>query len=159
MDRKELVDRIRNARVELEDVLARFDRRDLTEPSLSNGWSVKDILAHIGFWERRIATLYGILSKGELPQDTIGAGGLDELNARVFADNQLLPLGIVQLNEQEAYNDLLKIAETAPENDLFDSQRFDWTQGEPFYNWIVENTYAHYADHLPDLLEFANRPL
>lgn len=159
MNREELVDRIHRSRVELDDVIARFDRGDLTEPALANGWSVKDIIAHIGFWERRIVTLYDILVRGEVPEDAIGAESLDELNARMYGENQLLPLGIVQINEQEAYHDILKIAETAPASDLFDPHRFAWTGGRPFYHWIADNTYEHYADHLPDLLEFANRPL
>lgn len=151
MDRAELLNRIHAGRAELEDAIGRFDRRHLNEPILPNGWSVKDVIAHIGFWERRIANLYAILSNGELPTDAVGAESLNELNARVFEENQLLPLGIVQVNEQEAYLALLNVAEMAPDADLFDSDRFAWTGGEPFFNWIVENTYGHYADHVPDL--------
>lgn len=151
MDRYELLTRIREGRAELEEVLHRFERHDLTAPFLANGWSIRDIIAHIGFWERRMVTLYDILSAGSVPQDSIGEETLDQLNARVYEENQLLPVGIVQMNEAEAYRALLAIAETAPEADLFDPQRFPWTEGEPFYHWIAVNTYEHYADHLPDL--------
>lgn len=155
MDRNELLDRIRLGRAELEEALARFDKRDLTEPLLPNGWTVKDVIAHIGFWEQRIANLYEILSAGDVPQDAVGAETLDELNLRVFEENRLLPLGIVRLNEQTAYQALYRVAETAPDTDLFDPQRFAWTEEEPFVNWIVINTYGHYADHIPDLLAAA----
>lgn len=151
MDRDELLGRIRDGRVELEDALALFNKHSLTEPLLANGWAVKDIIAHIGFWEQRIANLYQILSAGDVPQDPIGDESLDELNARVFRENQLLPLGIVQINEQAAYQALYKVAETASDEDLFNPQRFAWCEGEPFFNWIVINTYGHYADHIPDL--------
>ncbi len=151
MDRNELQARIQDGRAELMAALGHFERHALTEPKLPNGWSVKDLIAHIGFWERRIANLYDILSSGEVPKDTIANESLDRLNARVYEENQLLPLGIVQINEEEAFQSLLGVAINAPERDLFDPQRFAWTQGEPFYNWIVENTYGHYADHVPDL--------
>lgn len=153
MDRTELLSHMRDGRAELENALKPFNKHDLAEPLLPNGWSIKDMIAHFGFWERRMVTLYDILSRGEKPEDLISDETLDELNARVYEDNQLLPLGIVQVNELEAYEALLAIAETAPEEDLFDPQRFAWTEGEPFYNWIAVNTYDHYADHTPDLLQ------
>jgi hypothetical protein len=151
MDRNELLQRIRDSRSELETEIARFDRSTLTDPVLPNGWSVKDVIAHIGFWERRIATLYEILTAGDVPQDTVDSETVDGLNARVHKENQMLPLGIVQVNEKDAYQAILAVAGNAPETDLFDPQCFPWTQGTPFYQYIVENTYEHYDDHLPDL--------
>lgn len=157
MDRKELLDNMRAGREELVSALGRLNKHNMTEPLLANGWSVKDVIAHIGFWERRMVNLYNILASGDVPDDPVGSLGLDELNARVFEDNQLVPLGIAQINELEAYEALLDIAETAPEADLFDPQRFPWTEGEAFYNWIVGNTYGHYADHIQELLEIAGQ--
>jgi hypothetical protein len=61
-------------------------------------------------------------------------------------------LGIVQINEKEAYEAILAIVENAPDADLFDPDRFPWCRGEPFYRWIAVNTNEHYNDHLPDLL-------
>lgn len=151
MDRNELLGRIRDGRAELESALALFDKRDLTEPLLDSGWSIKDIIAHIGFWEQRMVNLYDILSAGDVPQDAIDGETLDELNARVFNENRLLPLGIVQVNELTAFRMLVNIAETAPDEDLFDPGRFAWCEGEPFRNWIATNTWEHYADHVPDL--------
>lgn len=152
MDRTELLNRIHDGRAELEAALGRFDQHNLTEPLLPNGWSVKDFIAHVGFWERRIASLYEILTAGDVPQDTIAEETLDELNGRVYEENRALPLSDVRLREAEAFRAIRAVAENAADNDLFDPQRFDWTEGEPFYNWIAVNTYEHYADHLPDLM-------
>jgi hypothetical protein len=151
MDRNELLSRIRESRSELEGVIARFDKHQMTEHLLANGWSVKDVIAHIGFWEGRIAGLYEILKAGEIPKGEVDLDTVDGLNARVYEENQLLPLGIVQVNEQEAYQAILAVAENAPDDDLFVPERFPWTQGTPFSQFIVENTYEHYDDHLPDL--------
>lgn len=152
MDRMELLTRIRHGRVELESALVRFDSDDMTRLSLPNGWSIKDVIAHIGFWEQRIATLYEILSGGSVPRNTVVEESLDSLNERVYKENRSLPVDTVQANEAEAYLAILAVAETSPEEDLFDPRRFSWTEGEPFYNWIVVNTYGHYSDHIPDLL-------
>lgn len=151
MERTELLALIRDGRQELEEALARFDDRQWAEPLLPNGWTLKDLVGHLGFWEQRIATLYDILSAGDVPQDTVNEETLDELNARVYTENQLLPLGIVQENELDGYRAIAAVAQNAPEDDLFDPGRFPWTDGQPFYRFIAENTYEHYADHVPDL--------
>lgn len=152
MDRKELLDLMAEGRRRLETAIGLFNENQLTDPLLPNAWSVKDVLAHIGFWEGRIASLYEILSGGDVPSDVVDENSVDALNERVHFDNQLLPLGIVQLNEKEAYQRILDVAKTAPDADLFDASRFLWTEGIPFYQFIAENTYGHYNDHLPDLL-------
>lgn len=152
MDRSELLNQIRAGRAELEAAVARFDRHDLTAPLLPNGWSIKDVIAHIGVWERRMVTLYDILRAGELPQVRVDGETIDAFNARAYQENQLLPLGIVQINELEAYQALVRIVETAPDDDLFDPQRFAWTEGDPFYRFILINTSEHYTDHIPELM-------
>ena len=152
MDRTELVSQVRAGRAELEAAMAHFDRHDLNAPLLPNGWSIKDVIAHLGAWERRMVTLFDILRSGDAPQDTVQGDGVDQFNARAHEESQLLPLGIVQINELEAYQALVHIAETAPEEDLFDPQRFAWTEGDPFYRFILVNTSEHYADHIPDLV-------
>ncbi|WP_374688191.1 ClbS/DfsB family four-helix bundle protein, partial [Promineifilum sp.] len=144
--------RIRDGRAEFESALALFEKDKLTTPLLPNAWSAKDVIAHVGFWERRIVTLYEVLAAGDVPEGEVSVESVDALNARVYQENELLPLGIAQLNEREAYQALLAVAETAPEEDLFEPQRFPWTEGEAFYRWIAVNTYEHYADHVPDLL-------
>lgn len=157
MNREELLQRILDGRSELDAALALFDESDLTKPSLTNGWSVKDVIAHIGFWEGRIAALYEILVAGNAPEETVTDETVNTLNARVFEENQLLPLGIVRLNEEECYRAIVAVAENATEDELFDARRFAWTRGRPFYHFIVENTYEHYADHVPNLLAAAGQ--
>jgi hypothetical protein len=151
MDREELLKRIADARRDLEQAIGRFAPGQLTEPLLPNAWSVKDVLGHIGFWEARMVSLYSILHAGNIPDDVISEESVDELNEHVHQENQWLPLGIVQLNEKDAYQAILSIAESAPEADLFDPNRFAWTEGDPFYRFIAVNTYEHYKDHIPDL--------
>ncbi len=157
MNRAELLSNIDTGRAELEAALAIIDRSLLTEPLLPNGWSAKDVIGHIGFWERRIADLFDMLTRGEAPEDTVTSDTVDVVNARAFEANQTVPLGITEVNEQEAYQALRHVAETASDPDLFDPHRFSWTQGMPFYQFIIQNTYGHYADHLADLRAVGGR--
>jgi hypothetical protein len=148
MNKTELLANIRSGRKQLEVALARFSEAELLAPQLHGGWSLKDLIAHFGFWEGRIVTLYGHLLRDEKPADE---PALDELNAQAFAHSQTRSLDEVRRDERAAYTQLLTIAVEASEETLFNPLKFAWTQGRPFAEWIENNTYGHYEEHAGDL--------
>ncbi len=153
MNRNELLSQMHAGRNALEAALARVDTDQMTAPVLHDGWSVRDVLVHLGFWERRTVTRYDALRRGETPGGEVSSDAeLDALNARVYNEGQGRPAGEVRTDESAAYQALLRLAETAPEADLFDPQRFPWTQGRPFAYWIEANAHGHYEEHLPELM-------
>ena len=149
MNKPELLTNIRSGRAQLEASLAPLSDEQLMAPALHGNWSVKDLIAHFGFWEQRIVTLYGKLSHGEAP--AADEPQLDELNAQAYAANRDKTLSEVRRIEREAYEQLLALTESASEDDLFDPQRFAWTEGRPFAEEIEGNTYGHYEQHSADL--------
>ena len=60
--------------------------------------------------------------------------------------------------EKDAYQKLLSAAESATEADLFDPHRFAWMKGQPLAEWIINNTYGHYDEHLTDVLRWLGCP-
>ena len=118
-------------------------------PALSNGWTVKDMLAHLGAWENRADYLYQMLSRGRPVED--GVTDFNQFNAVTYQANQGRSLDVIRAEEIAAFTRLRAVAETAPEAYLFDPAQFSWTEGRPFVDWIAWNTYDHYAEHLPDL--------
>jgi hypothetical protein len=151
MNRAELLEQIHAGRKQLEDALAQFGDAEMLVAALPSGWTIKDMLAHLGWWERRIVSAYATLARGEMPDPESDAVPVDDLNARVFAQNHNRPLAEVRRDEGEAYGAILALAENAPEDDLFNPNRFAWTAGRAFVEWIGDNTYGHYDEHLPDL--------
>ncbi len=147
--RAELIEKISSGREELDDLLhqIRGDQRLLTV--LPGIWSIKDLLAHFSWWANRAANLYGVLSRGDTPLDEDIT--LDQLNARVYAENQNRPLDDVRREEHAAYQALLSLAAEAPEGDLFEQNRFAWTQDNPFVSWSINNTYSHDEEHIGDV--------
>ncbi len=148
MNQVELLTRIRSGRAQFESALAPFSDDQLLAPKLHGGWSVKDLIAHIGFWEQRTALRFSALLRGVSPPDE--ALTIDELNERVYAQNRDKPLAEVRLQEHAAYEQLLLLVENALGDDLFNPQRFAWTEGKPFAEWIENNTYGHYEQHQAD---------
>ena len=148
MNKAELLANIRSGREQLEAALAHWSDEQMLAPILHGDWSIKDLLAHFGFWERRIVTLYGQLMRGEEP--AADEPPLDELNAQAYAQHQAQTLDEVRREERAAYTELLAIAVNALEDDLFNPQRFAWTEGRPFASEIENNTYGHYEQHQAD---------
>ncbi len=149
MNKTELLAHIRSGRAQFESVLASFSDDQLLVPNLHGDWSIKDLIAHIGFWEQHTAKRFSALLRGVKPPD--GSLTIDELNAQVYAQNRHKPLTEVRLAEQAAYEQLLLLVENATADDLFNPRRFAWTDGKPFAEWIENNTYGHYEEHLADL--------
>jgi carboxymethylenebutenolidase len=158
MDREGLLTQMRLGRQELMDVLANVPKGQLTNPVLPNQWSVKDLLAHIGFWERRAIDLYHYFQGGPAPDPQPGSITINELNDRVYRTNRGLALEELRQFESSAYDALFRLASSVPEADLFDPHRFLATEGNPFADWIVGNAFGHYADHLPDLRAWLGMP-
>ncbi len=149
MTREELLKRIDDGRADLLAQLARVPAERLTQPTLANGWSVKDMLAHLATWERRVEYLYRMLSSGRPVED--GVTDSNVYNATTYEANRHRPLAEIQAEETAAFLALRTVAETAPEADLFDPARFAWTEDRAFCDWIAWNSYDHYLEHLPDL--------
>jgi len=152
--RSNLLGLMRDGRQKLEQALGRLNEAQMVqEKTLYGTWAVKDLLAHLGYWEGRAAFIFDELLSGR-PDPAYDTLDFDQRNAQVFAANRDRPLADVQREEQQAYQRLLSLVERATEDDLFNPQRFAWTRGQPYFEWIAGNSYGHYDEHLPALLEW-----
>jgi hypothetical protein len=149
MNKAELLANIRSGRLQLDVALARLSEEQMLVPSLHGDWSIKDLIAHFGFWEGRIVTLYEQLMRDAEPAADEPA--LDDLNAQAYAQHQAQTLDEVRREERAAYTQLIALTANASDDDLFNPQRFAWTQDKPFAEWIANNTYGHYEEHAADL--------
>ena len=155
MDKNELLHEIESGRKALDEALARLAPEQMqVDNALYGAWSVKDLLVHLGFWEQRAAVIFAALQHGDTVPNLLGGTNLDEVNARAYAAGHALPLEQVQADEKAAYVFLLRLTEVATESDLFDADRFTWTQGRPFWEWLEGNSYGHYAEHMVALKEW-----
>ncbi len=152
MNKTELLSRVHSERERLETALAGVDEARMSEATLYDSkWSVKDMLAHIGWWEQRAAHIIDAVIHGQTPQGSVDSQNIDEINAKVYEENRARSLSDVRQSEREAYQKLVLLTESLSEADLFDPQRFAWTKGQLLANWVIWNTYEHYAEHLVEL--------
>lgn len=147
MDRTELLTEVTAARSRFESILTQLDPTRMTEPELPGEWSLKDLLAHLGWWEHRAVEIYqelvatGRSSRPMTPQE------LDAINAEIYNQFRTCSLEQILSYEREAYHAILHLLQIAPDADLFDPRRFAWMNGEPIVQLLLDNSTGHYEEH------------
>jgi len=145
-----MLELIRSERASLESVLKQLSDEQMTRPGLEGDRSVKDILAHITDWERRMVGWVEESLRGETPQRPAPGmdwDDLDGLNEQIYVANKDRPLNAVLSDFRAAHQQSLKTVEALSEEDLLDPQRFAWRNGDPMWHMVAANTWEHYKEH------------
>ena len=84
MDRGRLLKRLDRAWEAFKQSYAGVPDAELLEPGVTGAWSIKDIIAHVTWWEEEALThLPLILTGGRPPRYSVTYGGIDAFNARM----------------------------------------------------------------------------
>jgi hypothetical protein len=103
------------------------------------GWSVKDLLGHIGSWQAEAVQVLEQIRMGTFTSSRID---IDALNRQFYEANKELPLPVVRAECWSARNRMLEEWNVLPEV----------TQDAE--EWFVESGAAHYAEHKGRLREW-----
>jgi len=134
----QILDQIRATHQPLEALLAPLDEAHMTQPGVNGEWSVKDMLAHITWWEqhllRRLRTgRDDLFTEGEDVRGTT-----DRANADVFAAHRDRPLADVRAAYDASFREVLATIETMAAEEL---------APEDVYEAIGADTFMHYPQH------------
>ena len=113
-------------------------------------WSVKDIIAHICWWENFAIIRIAVLAAGleiTLVKD------FDRLNAEVDAINASLPLDTVLAQFSVNQSLILNLIERLSFEEWANTNRPNF-EGKTFLSLLGANTFGHYYEHLADLSAF-----
>ena len=114
--------------------------------SLPNGWSVKDVLAHIAAWEWRCASLL------EASHDTKALlkaqPDVEALNREIYEERKEWGWEEVVYDFRAAHQTLLEAIRQLPPRQLND---------EFVQRTIADETWEHYDEHLGDLRRWRQR--
>lgn len=145
MDKAKLLAFIEREHGRLDDTLALVDEARMLEPHFEGGWSVKDLLAHVTFWdEHALNTIEAALNNSDPYQLE---GTTDKVNADAFEERRNRPLQDVIADYRSVYATLLERVTMLQEEDLTDPKRFRWTKRLPLRRLIRWDTDLHYAEH------------
>src|SRR5439155_22904952 len=141
VDRRSELHRLeRERREEFEGLLERVPDEALEEPTLNpDGWSVKDLLWHVGSWDAEAAENLERVRLGTYEDDEYDT---DETNARFLSEGRRQDVATVRAEWSTVRVRVLEAMEGIPE------------VSPPVEYWFSESAYKHMADHLPELRRF-----
>jgi Mycothiol maleylpyruvate isomerase N-terminal domain len=121
--------------------LERIPEHRCEEIGYEAGWSVKDMVGHIGSWH---AEAVQILERIRMGTDRPERLDIDAMNARFVEANRDQPVSVVKAQCAASRTRMLQ---------EFDRLEALTPRGE---EWFVECGAHHYDEHLPRLLEWAD---
>jgi uncharacterized damage-inducible protein DinB len=153
MNVAELSALIRSTNTRLELLLAQLSVAEINQPGAVGVWSVKDVLAHLAFWERHAISILQSIAQGETP--VLGADDETERkNASVVAQYYQRPLAAVIADWQQAREELLDALEDLDDQMLNDPDYFPWNEGRPLLDRIAGNSFDHEQEHIEQIREW-----
>jgi hypothetical protein len=150
MNRQQLLKKLDKAWMEFKESYAGLSDARLTEPGVVGDWSVKDILAHVTWWEEEaLKYLPLIIQQGTPPRYSTQYGGIDAFNALMTERRQDLSLAGVLQQQQETHRRLVDYLESVPEE--------QFTRETRFRHRLRLDTYRHYPEHAKAIREWRAR--
>jgi hypothetical protein len=140
MNTDQVLDRLERAWTDFEASYAGLPDAELLRPGVQGRWSVRDIIAHVTWWEEEtLKYLPVIRAGGASPRYSVTYGGIDAFNAMMTAQRSGLSLAEVLLQHDRVHGRLIEYVAAAPE-ELF-------TRETRFRRRLRVDTYGHYPVH------------
>jgi hypothetical protein len=138
--RQQLLQRLEQAWVDFQESYAGLSDAELMEPGVTGAWSVRDIIAHVTWWEEEALThLPVVLAGGQPPRYSVTHGGIDAFNAKMTEQRRHWSLAQVRAHHDEVHRRLVAFVAGAPA---------DQTSGDTrFRRRLRLDTYGHYPKH------------
>src|SRR5947199_10777383 len=125
MRHRGLLKRLDQAWAAFQQSYAGLSDAELLEPGVAGAWSVRDVIAHVTWWEEEALThLPLILAGGRPPRYSVTYGGIDAFNARMTAQKKDLSLAEVLGQRDEVHRRLIALVGSAPETQMTGETRF-----------------------------------
>ncbi len=147
MNKAEFLSSLQAERLEWDRLLVEAGEDRMEQPGVEGEWSLKDIVAHVAWYEREMVELIGArrLAGSELWQLPT-----HQRNEAIYQANRGRPLAEVLAEGREVYSQFLQGFASLKDEDLVDPARFadmpeDWLPGQV----MAGNSYEHYREHLP----------
>jgi hypothetical protein len=145
MDKATLLSTIKTEHTKLESILAVLPPSLMEVDTPGQYWTIKETIVHITSWEQVLLADYSRLKQGETIHELDGDDEINESNAatRKNAASKSADEALAEFNK--SFRQIVVWLENLPEDDLDWPFAYGMTLGE----FICEDTWKHYAEHLP----------
>jgi hypothetical protein len=140
MNKQQLLNRVERAWEVLRHSYEGLPEHEMTIAGVMGDWSVKDIIAHVTWWEEEALKYLPVILTGEKPpRYSVLYGGIDAFNARMTEQKKNLSLSEVLRQRDDTHRRLIDFLQSAPEDQC--------KRETPFRHRLRLDTYGHYAKH------------
>ena len=141
---------LRSERSQWTALLARIGPEGMEEPGVEGAWSVKELVAHLTWYERVIVEgAQQVMGTGRYtrPQTELRALAMDERNARIAADARSRPVSDILAEAEQVFGQLVTVIAAAPQDILNDPHLLGLPDDIVPWMAVANNSYAHYRQH------------
>lgn len=154
----DIITRIERAVQRVVQAITPLSSTQMLEPRLPDGRSVKDVLAHLSWWDQWLLCTLPVDRNTSAPpippplfdQIPLTDHWADEMNAKVYAYNQPRELSPIQAEFTATYNQLLQRVSQLTITDLDNPAGISAVIGQPVAPLIL-GIYEHYEEHAHEL--------
>ncbi|MEP7086889.1 MAG: DinB family protein [Gemmatimonadota bacterium] len=140
MDTEQILERLDRAWKDFESSYEGLTEEQLMIPNVTGAWSVRDIIAHVTWWdEEALKHLPVVLEGGKPERYSDKYGGIDDFNAIMTVKRSHLSLAEVLKMHDDVHAQLVEYVSAAPA-DLYASET-------RFRRRLRLDTFGHYPVH------------
>ena len=149
LDKLEFIAKVDMTHRDYETALASLTEAQLLQPRTCGEWTVKDVMAHITWYERE---MIGVLKECALVGSDLWNLPLDSRNAAIYAEIKDHPLSEILNESKQIHQTMLELLEELTDDDLLHASRFREIP-PAWIPWqvIASNTFEHYPVHTADI--------
>ena len=152
MDKETFIAEIRASHEPLAVAVAGLSDDAWAEPVPDmDGWTRKDVLAHVGWWSDHSARVITALCAGTIPYEQDPDFDIDAQNRSILEEFRDQDAGKVRVFEAEAFERLVAAVDAASAEDLFTPSRFTWLGEETLGQAVEWDSTRHYPEHVSHL--------
>jgi uncharacterized protein (TIGR03083 family) len=147
VDKVELLRRLDREYHRLHAVIAGLTPKQMQMPGVVEGWSIKDLIAHFIPHEQFALEELRHALRGE--PLVVDAGSADTINDRVVAHQRQQSLAEVLAAWEQSFQQVVSAVEQLPDAAFDPAGPVVRTLDDTIDGALANNTYDHYAEHLP----------
>jgi hypothetical protein len=155
VSKPELQQRLLRERARLLAALAAVALADAREPGALGAWSIQDVLAHIVAHEQQALAELRAAARGE--HLVISHDRVDAFNAGAVCAWRLLSWSAALAAWEHSFREIVEAVSGLRDEDFLPGSAVRRALEDSINGALANNTYGHYAEHLPQVLEFAQR--
>jgi hypothetical protein len=159
MTKAGILNDLRAARVEWDDLIAQVDEARMTESGMAGCWSIKDVVGHLTAVDRWNVNALLAHARGEpVPALDEQLMELEERNRRHYDQNRRRPLQEILQESWQIFHELVGLLEAQPEDFLTQPQAFEGLPHPIVIGQSLKDACAdHYRHHMPDVRAWLQR--